>query len=131
MNLNKTEEDYALEMIKQRSEEEFLHYYEELYPNVQNGALMLDENEPEWWREINLSTLDISSSEYCICGQAFQMRAMETDYTQGYDWATSELKPVVEHGAEFFGFCADKGIEYQMLDYLWTQEIKYRWEVLA
>ena len=93
--------------------------------------MMLDENEPEWWKVVDLSALDISSSEYCICGQAFSTKAAEMEYSNGYDWATSELSPVVHHGSEFFGFCADKSIEYQMLDYLWTQEVKARWELLA
>lgn len=36
---------------------------------VANGAQMLDEHVPGWYKLINLDTLSLESCERCICGQ--------------------------------------------------------------
>lgn len=36
---------------------------------VANGAQLLDEKHPGWWRAIDLNTLMLSSCASCICGQ--------------------------------------------------------------
>jgi hypothetical protein len=68
---------------------------------VSNGARWLDENFPGWMDRIDLDTLDLSSSESCICGQVFEKQAVqaqmsgrvfhEYDVPSGYDFATKTL----------------------------------------
>ena len=41
---------------------------------VAQGAQLLDEKDPGWWRKINLETLVLSNSEACICGQLGRTR---------------------------------------------------------
>jgi hypothetical protein len=36
---------------------------------VANGAQLLDEKRPGWWREIDVDRLAIGSMERCVCGQ--------------------------------------------------------------
>lgn len=36
---------------------------------VANGAQLLDEKQPGWWRSIDLGSLRLSSCTSCICGQ--------------------------------------------------------------
>lgn len=36
---------------------------------VANGAQLLDERVPGWWREISLDTLKLSNCRNCVCGQ--------------------------------------------------------------
>lgn len=36
---------------------------------VANGAQLLDEKLPGWWREITLDTLNLSDCRNCVCGQ--------------------------------------------------------------
>lgn len=36
---------------------------------VANGAQLLDEKIPGWYRRIDLRTLDLSNPQRCICGQ--------------------------------------------------------------
>ena len=36
---------------------------------VANGAQLLDEKHPGWWRSIDLDTLDLANCTECICGQ--------------------------------------------------------------
>lgn len=36
---------------------------------VANGAQLLDDTHPGWWRLIDLSTLRLSECESCVCGQ--------------------------------------------------------------
>lgn len=37
---------------------------------VAKGAAYMDATHPGWERKIDLSTLDISDADFCICGQA-------------------------------------------------------------
>lgn len=36
---------------------------------VAQGAQLLDEKKPGWWRIINLDTLDLTLCDACVCGQ--------------------------------------------------------------
>lgn len=36
---------------------------------VHNGAIVLDEKYPKWYRKIDLNTLDLGAYKDCICGQ--------------------------------------------------------------
>lgn len=47
---------------------------------VRNGAMLLDEKYPEWYRHIDLDTLDIDNTCLCICGQL-------ADYEHELTWA--------------------------------------------
>lgn len=57
-----------------------------LSENVARGAAWLDRRQPDWADRINLSTLDLRSSELCVAGQA-----LGTAVASGYDVMFAEL----------------------------------------
>lgn len=69
----------------------------ELYPYVQKGAAWLDEYMPGWAKKIAPKELDLSSGEYCICGQLF------TDYSKRPEGATD---------SEHMGFACPPDYEF-------------------
>lgn len=106
----------------------FQWIFEEMYrPAVQKGVAWLDEKYPDWVTKIVGETLDLSSTDYCICGQMFG------DYA---------YRPNFVHGAQDFGFNTREDVEemfqntldgstimlmsYQTLDVLWQDEIFWR-----
>lgn len=44
---------------------------EELAANANRGAELLDEVRPGWAIEIDLTTLDMASADYCVLGQLY------------------------------------------------------------
>lgn len=69
---------------------------------VERGARWLDENFPGWEGRIDLDTLELSSSEQCICGQVFKQEAATvhgatqamgawTSVATGFDYAYKSL----------------------------------------
>ena len=49
---------------------------------VARGAAYMDENYPGWERKINLSVLDITDGEVCICGQAVTSQLIPQGFTR-------------------------------------------------
>jgi hypothetical protein len=58
---------------------------ETIATRVERGAALLDRHVPGWEKRIDLETLDIASSEFCICGQlANKSRAKFVRENLGY-----------------------------------------------
>lgn len=49
----------------------------DIYERVERGAAFLDEKRPGWWREIDLSLLDIRSACNCVIGQLHNGRYVD------------------------------------------------------
>lgn len=68
---------------------------------VEDGAAWLDSVKPNWYLEVNIQSLDISSGEQCICGQVFMDEVLQSEqaldeyedsfYEHGYDYAVYAL----------------------------------------
>lgn len=62
---------------------------------VANGAQLLDERLPGWWREITLEELSLADCGACVCGQlahTASVRAFDAyQFLNGYDRATTFL----------------------------------------
>lgn len=68
---------------------------------VEDGAAWLDSVKPNWYLEVNIQSLDISSGEQCICGQVFMNEVLQSEqaldeyedsfYEHGYDYAVYAL----------------------------------------
>lgn len=79
-----------------------------LEPNVKRGAQFLDETEPNWYRIINVGTLEMSHTTSCVVGQTFGWDAGinqlerwldEPVWSEDGEWLgvdSSDL--VIEHG---------------------------------
>jgi hypothetical protein len=84
--------------------------------NVARGAEWLDEINPEWFWQIDISKLDLSFSEQCICGQIFCEDALTTavedadsyvsTYDNGYEFAVAKFFDNNELEAIAHGFQA-------------------------
>lgn len=44
----------------------------EIRPEVEKGAALLDEVEPDWWMRIDPATLHMQSAQFCIVGQLYR-----------------------------------------------------------
>lgn len=69
-----------------------LDYTEE----VERGAAWLDENVgPNWTDEIDLPSLDLASTSYCVLGQVFmkQVNDLYGTMRDGFSYATERLEP--------------------------------------
>ena len=54
----------------------------EIRENVERGAALLDKRQPRWFTKIDLDAFQLSSGQYCICGQLDAVRRG----TLGGDW---------------------------------------------
>lgn len=97
---------------------------------VKNGARLLDEKRPGWWNggehTIDLPSLVMSSSDYCIVGQLYN-----TAYCEGLtdlgcppsEWETGyDMNWQIEHG---FEGCANMRY-FEHLQNCWIVEIQKR-----
>lgn len=58
---------------------------------VASGGKVIDANAPsDWYWKVDLDTLDIRDTNYCVCGQVFRRRAGSTG-SSGYTWAKGIL----------------------------------------
>jgi hypothetical protein len=87
---------------------------------VKKGAYLLDEQFPEWRRQINLGILNLASSSCCVLGQLYG------DYARGKDnlglWEDGAGS---EYGFDFPTDPAENSttIVWRALDELWTEHI--------
>jgi hypothetical protein len=88
---------------------------------VANGAQLLDDNHPGWWRLIDLDTLHIGSCTRCVCGQLATALSMTII---GEPYLTMRDSLGLKHGA-YHGF-APGDIRTRDLDAEWTQVITAR-----
>jgi hypothetical protein len=105
---------------------------------VAQGAQLLDEKEPGWWREIDLGTLELSSCKRCICGQLGERKRKSYEsYVHGtLDVPMYFDDACYEHGPSYYGFdCLYETVEtveplatWDELDAEWEKVILARRE---
>ena len=97
---------------------------------VAQGAQLLDDTYPGWWRLIDLETLQLSSCTDCVCGQlAFTL----LNYAHGDDdsaYAAMRTHLGLDNGANH-GFVIGLGWTYNTLEALWREVIQARLEADA
>ncbi|MEK7583502.1 MAG: hypothetical protein AAB483_03845 [Patescibacteria group bacterium] len=89
---------------------------DEIDERVQRGAALLDKRVPGWVMRINLETLDIGESQFCVLGQLFK------SYSNGFQALG------IPGGAGIHGFnsIGGKSAEYALLNPAWKCLIKRR-----
>lgn len=113
---------------------------------VARGAAMLDEQHPGWHRYINISRLDISSCQNCVCGQlgnslmglsgdrayTFFLNSLDLPDWEGFFGFEGIYDFEAEIEYENAGNTLDPDderfwvIAYEMLDAEWAKEIRDR-----
>lgn len=88
---------------------------------VNKGAALLDKFHPGWYREINVSKLEMSSCTSCVLGQLFK------DFWDGVERldASYSIGPEFSFNENDFGFNAIRA-NYDQLRNLWIKEITRR-----
>jgi hypothetical protein len=81
------------------------------------GALLMDEQTPDWFEIVDLATLQMADCDRCILGQ------VHGEYIWG-----SELLGLTMEGQIELGFTDRRwgGSDYYLLDEAWTREIVRR-----
>jgi hypothetical protein len=103
-------------------------YLESVKARVTKGATFLDEERPGWYRDIDLSNLDMNDPMNCVLGQ------LEGEFTRGTDVlfevnGGSKTEQAINHG--FDGSLVphtgeSRHDEYKWLDDFWFSEIYAR-----
>ena len=100
---------------------------------VQRGVKLLDEYDPDWFKQINLEKLDLSNCHECLLGQLFKSFGhgvdiffKEVEDSVEYPMYNGEYRESVEHG--FAGYVRDACDVplmryYQYLTDAWKQVI--------
>ena len=85
---------------------------------VQAGVEYLDENVPEWWRDIDLGVLKMEDCHACIVGQSIGSY---------FDWLRGS--GFTEQQSILMGFDAltTKNSDYRKLEEMWTDVVKEKW----
>lgn len=100
---------------------------------VETGAALLDRRRPKWFDQIDLDHFDLTSGEYCICGQLAKMSRAAC----GTHW-TAYLRVLFTRtyarfdAARAHGFSAPNGLSgdetraWAYMERLWRKAIKDR-----
>lgn len=98
---------------------EDLRAMEVMNQNVARGAAWLDDIDSGWYKKIDISQLDISSGESCICGQVFLDKVNEINidedyfcYDNGFEYAHADLLEGDPTAAVLLGFAARDHIRH-------------------
>ena len=97
--------------------------------NVQRGARFLDERDPDWYRKIDLDTLNLGSSCACVLGQLHLFKHPRTEKKWvAYSRELLEINGEVEEKPWLFGFITDgdHGQFFSNLTADWKTEIRRR-----
>ena len=88
-------------------------------PRVKRGIEYLDKHNPHWWRQIEVTELQMSSCRHCVLGQLYG------DFT----FRPDGFPDPVEFGFEIQPHLNTNGtIEYTKLRNIWRDEIENRQE---
>lgn len=108
---------------------------------VTAGAALLDEHWPDWWMEVDLSTLDLSSPCNCVLGQLgcdytavenhFPLTVPEEPVRDGFNLFETAVFPYLGMGWQDtidYGFEAQSwnGVSYDALQAAWVDVITER-----
>jgi hypothetical protein len=85
---------------------------------AKNGATLLDEKKPDWWRTLDLDVLDLKDCSLCVVGQTFGGYA--TGMTELFG-PSSNNAMAFKHG---FDSCSMTGVE--RLHGAWCDEVMSR-----
>lgn len=98
----------------------------ELAECVKRGSTLLDHQQPNWYKNIDLNKLDLSDSDKCILGQTFgnfYENPLVSEFILGHD----EFYEFVEdHGFYLLNEIEYRDYGWKLLRELWTDEIKTR-----
>jgi hypothetical protein len=92
--------------------------------NAPKGAALLDQKYPRWYNAINLGTLHMASSEFCVLGQTHgsYTAGAERLFGQNYRDTPGERLPTWQYG--FDGCFAEQ--TFEALDQEWRVLIAER-----
>jgi hypothetical protein len=110
---------------------------------VKRGARWLDEHWPDWWREVDLSTLNLASSCDCVLGQlgrdytavanhfSLVLSEDERDLVDGFNLFEQWVMPNLgldDVDMQNFGFeyAPWEGVTYENLQEAWADAITER-----
>jgi hypothetical protein len=85
---------------------------------VSAGAVLLDEQRPGWYAQIDLQRLDMDSYDDCVLGQLFG------SFEGGLE--TLDAVGLYIYNIGFAGVPGDPREVYELLGELWTREINLR-----
>lgn len=98
---------------------------------VANGAQLLDEKLPGWWRTIDLETLNLSRCDLCVCGQ---LTSTMLGFVTGHPLALYE-QTLNKLGLKWldtdadYGFNVPNDLEYGE-ETAWFLELETEWKQL-
>jgi hypothetical protein len=94
--------------------------------NVFNAARYLDEHYPGWYREVDLTTFDISSCTKCIIGQVFHTETNDPTYTKILRvlcpdfWGDGDYRMLKRQEFNTWAFTSNEATQY------WAREVQQR-----
>lgn len=97
-------------------------------PYVQKGAIWLDEYVGNWSEKIVPDTLDLLSTDVCICGQLFGCYSSRPDFVyEGHDFGfANRLEDIVRLFSEMYNDDTLQSMAFKALDHLWLEEVFWR-----
>lgn len=99
---------------------------------VAQGATLLDRKNPDWFRQINVKTLDLNSTRNCVLGQLygdFLVGVRQIEFSS--IWKTSRHGFVCSLHAGIIGICGLLRLalrEHKELEQVWKAAIAVRLE---
>lgn len=91
---------------------------------VNKGIKLLNRIYPDWYKRIDLDTLDMSSYSRCILGQLFR------EYAYGISYLSDETRyrnitfSATEYGFDIYGRDHDEYEAYDRLNQVWYDKVR-------
>ena len=95
----------------------------EIRKRATKGAILLDSENPNWCKKINLEDLNLANVEYCVLGQLYGYYSDGQDILFGYDKAKTATRYGFYTEARY-GTYSDR--VYGVLQEQWVEEIGKR-----
>lgn len=98
------------------------------------GAARLDVRRPNWFKEIELNNLDMSSGCKCICGQLYGEYSEKSVAAVVGGWVRRLVRTNYDHIASKYGFFVPEEIDnkyygstpWSRLENAWKREVRAR-----
>ena len=94
-----------------------------LEKKVKSGVRWLNKVKPNWYKKIDLETLDLSDNHVCVCGQVFGdywkviLECDDGEAKEGRKYTMTERQAIAR------GYNLDSAIDFDLLTRVWYLEV--------